>query len=428
MAAAQPVPAGQAPVLRIQGSNTIGAELVPALVAGLFEQQGLREVRIEDGESPNERRVLGLDAQGRLLQARISAHGSGTGFAALRDGSADIAASSRPIKDSEAAALAALGDMRGPQAEQVIAIDGLAVILHPDNPLRVLGLEQVARVFAGEVKTWEKLGGRGGPIRLYARDARSGTFDTFHELVLEPWGKTLDADARRFESSAELSASVSRDPAGIGFIGLPYVREARALAISAGESRPMPPEPALVATEDYPLSRRLFLYERPRQPDTWSRALIEFAQSPRGQELVERNGFVAQKVQAVRIAPHADMPPAYQQLARHARRLSVNFRFQEGSALLDNKALRDVERVLAYLREHGKLENSLALVGFGDPKQDPERSTLLSKLRALAVRRELARGGATFREIIGLGDALPVADNGSEEGRLKNRRVEVWVH
>jgi len=106
----------------------------------------------------------------------------------------------------------------------------------------------------------------------------------------------------------------------------------------------------------------------------------------------------------------------------------VNFRFQEGSALLDNKAQRDIERVLAYLREHGKLENSLVLVGFGDPKQDKERSTLLSKLRAMAVRRELAKGGAPFREIVGQGDALPVAANNGEEGRIKNRRVEVGVY
>jgi phosphate transport system substrate-binding protein len=85
-------------------------------------------------------------------------------------------------------------------------------------------------------------------------------------------------------------------------------------------------------------------------------------------------------------------------------------------------------RVLAYLREKGKLENSVVLVGFGDPKQDTERSALLSKLRAMAVRRELAKGGVTFREITGLGDALPVAANNGEEGRIKNRRVEVWVY
>lgn len=427
-AAAQPASAASDPVLRIQGSNTIGAELGPALVAGLFAQQGLHQVRVENGTAANEQRVVGLDAQGRQVVAEISAHGSSTGFVALQEGKADLAASSRPIKDNEVAALAAQGDLRSPQAEQVIAIDGLAVILHPDNPLRALSLEQLARVFAGEVKTWEELGGRGGAIHLYARDAQSGTFDTFNELVLKPQGKALAATARRYESSGQLSSAVTQDPAGIGFIGLPYVRKAKPLAISSGESQPMPPEPSLIATEDYPLSRRLFFYNPPQQPGPWLKALVEFAHSPNGQKVVAQNGFIAQEVQAVRVEPRPDMPPGYLNLTREAQRLSVNFRFQEGSALLDNKAQRDIERVLAYLREHGKLENSLVLVGFGDPKQDKERSTLLSKLRAMAVRRELAKGGATFREVVGQGDALPVAANNGEEGRIKNRRVEVWVY
>ena len=182
-----------------------------------------------------------------------------------------------------------------------------------------------------------------------------------------------------------------------------------------------------IATEDYPLSRRLFFYMKPGEKNPWAQALVRFAQGPRGQAIVAQTGFVAQTVQAVKVAAQPDMPRDYQQLARDAQRLSVNFRFQEGSANLDNKALRDVERVLDYLKENGKLSNQVTLVGFGDPKADPGRAALLSKLRAMAVRRELAKAGVSFREITGLGDELPVAAN-SEEGRIKNRRVEVWVY
>jgi phosphate transport system substrate-binding protein len=70
----------------------------------------------------------------------------------------------------------------------------------------------------------------------------------------------------------------------------------------------------------------------------------------------------------------------------------------------------------------------VVLVGFGDPKADPARAKLLSKLRAMAVRRELARHGVIFRQISGLGDELPVAANNADDGRIKNRRVEVWVY
>ncbi len=259
-------------------------------------------------------------------------------------------------------------------------------------------------------------------------DEQSGTYDTFKELVLASHGKSLASDARRFESNDRLAAAVSADPHAIGFVGIASVGRARALAIADGESLPMAPQESLIATEDYPLSRRLFLYLKPGEKNPWAQALVRFAQGPRGQAIVTRSGFVAQKIQAVQIAPRPQMPAEYRKLAEQARRLTVNFRFQEGSALLDNKALLDVQRLLDYLRQNRKLQERTVLVGFGDPKSDAERSVLLSRLRAMAVRRELARGGVSFREIAGFGDELPVASNDQELGRQKNRRVEVWVY
>lgn len=426
--AALPIPADGSSALRIQGSNTIGAKLGPALVKGLLEEQGFTAIRLQAGDAENEQKVIGTSADGRRLIIEIAAHGSATGFSALQGGNADLAASSRPIKDGEASALVGLGDMQSPGAEQIIAIDGLAIILHPSNPLGALRIDQLAQIFAGEVQDWAQLGGSRGSIKLYARDDNSGTYDTFKELVLSATGKTLANNARRFESSEKLSDAVSQDPQGIGFIGLPYIRQAKAVAIAAGASQPMLPSVTLIATEDYPLSRRLFLYNQPEMPNPWAKALVRFAHSPRGQTIVDQNGFIAQTVQAVKVAANSAMPASYQALAREAQRLSVNFRFQEGSASLDNKAQRDIERVLVYLQSQDKLRQKVVLVGFGDPKPDPARAELLSKLRAMAVRRELARHGVIFREISGLGDELPVAANDADEGRIKNRRVEVWVY
>src|SRR5690606_39821510 len=106
----------------------------------------------------------------------VAAHGSGTGFVGLQDGSADLAASSRPIKGGEAEALKGLGDLRSLDGEQVIAIDGLAIIVHPRNPIASLTTAQLAAVFAGEIRDWSALGGTPGAISLYARDDKSGTY------------------------------------------------------------------------------------------------------------------------------------------------------------------------------------------------------------------------------------------------------------
>ena len=258
--AALPIPADGSAVLRIHGSNTVGAKLAPMLIAGLFEAEGFQDISIRPTEVENEQRVSARTPQGKAVIATVAAHGTGTGFAGLKNGQGDLAAASRPIKTSERAELAELGDMRSAKAEQVIAIDGLAIVVHPGNPVDSLTTAQLARLFAGEIRNWRELGGQDLPVRLHARDDRSGTYDTFNELVLARQGKSLWSDARRYESNDELSRAVTLDAGAIGFTGLASLGKAKALAIADGDSQPMLPSRALVATEDYPLSRRLFLY------------------------------------------------------------------------------------------------------------------------------------------------------------------------
>ena len=392
--------------LRIQGSNTMGANLGPALVAAMLAAHGVRDIHSVPAPTPNEHTLMGTDAQGQPVRVDVAAHGSGTGFTALNDEHADVVASSRPIKDHELVELERLGDLKSPEAEQVIAIDGLAIIVHPRNPLTTLNTEQLAQVFSGNIQTWE----------------------TFKELVISRAGLRLSAAAKRFESSEQLSDAVSQDPQAIGFIGLPYIREARAVAIVDGASQPMLPLNSLIASEDYPLSRRLYFYLPPAANNPWAKALITFTQSAQGQAIVAQNGFVAQSVVADSVLPGPHMPQDYQALTQQAQRLSVNFRFEEGSASLDNKARQDLLRVVDYLQRHAKLTKQVTLVGFGDAKDNPERAQLLSKLRAMAVRRELVKNGVILREIRGYGAQMPVATNTEDEGRLKNRRVEVWVY
>ncbi|HBB22355.1 MAG TPA: hypothetical protein DC029_08145, partial [Pseudomonas sp.] len=186
--AALPIPADGSAVLRIHGSNTVGAKLAPMLIAGLFEAEGFQDISIRPTEVENEQRVSARTPQGKAVIATVAAHGTGTGFAGLKNGQGDLAAASRPIKTSERAELAELGDMRSAKAEQVIAIDGLAIVVHPGNPVDSLTTAQLARLFAGEIRNWRELGGQDLPVRLHARDDRSGTYDTFNELVLARQG------------------------------------------------------------------------------------------------------------------------------------------------------------------------------------------------------------------------------------------------
>lgn len=392
-------PSGQKPLLTIQGSNTIGARLAPALAKGYLADIGA------------------------LARVDITAHGSSTGFVGLKSGSADIAAASRPAKDKEIEQFAEQMDLTSGQTEHVIAIDGLAIIVHPNNPISQLSINQVSDIFSGKITHWSQLGGHSGEIRLYSRDDNSGTWDSFKRMVLAK--AHLSDQALRFESNDALSDQVSIDENAIGFVGLPSVRHAKLIAISDGFAKALLPSQLSVATEDYALSRRLYFYTRNDTHNPHVKAFIDFVLSPKGQKIVAENGFIAQHIEAVEPIAFASLPQDFQQLTQGGQRLTVNFRFKQGSAQLDNRALRDIDRLVKF--NHSQPNKKLLLIGFGDQKKDSQRAQLLSKLRAMAVRRELVKRGVYPKFSHGYGQQLPVASNLRESGRHKNRRVEVWL-
>ena len=297
------------------------------------------------------------------------------------------------------------------------------MIVHPRNPLNRLSVQQIERIFSGVVTDWADVGGTPGKIEVLARDNKSGTWDSFKSMVL---GKSeLLTTARRFESNSELSAAVANNTNAIGFVGLSSVNNSKALAVSDGQVKALSPNQLTVATEDYALSRRLFMYTQGVSDNTYVRDFLNFALANEGQRLVADTGFVSQELHAVIPENYDELPADFRELTSGAQRLSINFRFMEGSAQLDNKAQRDLDRLAAYLKHQPNGE--VVLVGFGDKRKTESRSQLLSKLRAMAVRRELVRQGIYPDETVGFGDELPVAAIQGNDGRMKNRRVEVWL-
>lgn len=414
-------------VFRLHGSNTVGEELAPALLQAFQASRNAQETLLVASGNPVEKQLQFVPAgnDGKAHAVEIHAHGSSTAFRDLAAGKADLGMSSRRIKDSEIAKLAPqYGDLSAQGSEHVIALDGLAVIVHPANPVMSLTKADVARIFSGEVTNWVDVGGPNVPINLYARDGNSGTFDTFKTLVLAANDVDLASHARRFESSSALSDAVAGDPGGIGFIGLPYVRNARALGIAetAGTQAVVPTE-FTVSTEDYPLSRRLYFYMPAATANVDMRTFVEFTLSSAGQEVVEAVGLVSQRVRMEMPQPHDGAPARFTQLTRDAERLSVTFRFDADSTRLDNKSMRDIERVIDFMKGHRDRE--LLLLGFS--ALDGATGRDLSLARARIVKQMLAARGVHAVIAEGFGDALPVAANDTESGRRKNRRVEVWL-
>jgi phosphate transport system substrate-binding protein len=410
-------------VLRLSGSNTIGAALAPALAAGFFEQQGATEIKTLAGDRDDEVRVQGILPGERTPRAiEIHAHGSATAFEDLANGQADIGMASRRIKTEEAAQLSSLGDMMSPESEHILGLDGIAVIVSKSNPVRVLAKDQIAQIFRGEVRNWSQVGGSDGPISLYARDDRSGTYDTFRNLVLG--NAPLAPSATRIEDSRRLSDSVAHDANGIGFVGLAYVQEAQVIAVNENGTIPLLPSPFTVATEDYPLSRRLFLYTPTKPRQELTRRFIDFSLSSIGQNVVAEIGFVGQNLSAATATRSIAVPAKYRRLTSGSNRLSVDFRFREGSSRLDNKAVADLTRVVTFVTDLHYSGDNLILLGFDDSKETIDS---LSKDRAAAVASQFEQLGVKPATVEGFGSEVAVASNDTPEGRQKNRRVEIWL-
>lgn len=405
------------------GSNTIGSQLGPDFARAFLSSLGAQAPSVRTTRTDE------TDVAGRDLSIPIAAHGSATAFAGLRSGVCQIGMASRAIKDREVESLRPLGNMRSPTAEHVIGLDGIAVIVNAANPVSTLSMQQLADVFTGHTKTWNALGGGSGRISIMARDDNSGTWDTFKTLVLNstplaPW-------ARRFEDSATLSSAVAADPNAIGFIGLPYVNQAKALRIASGAT-PVAPTVLTVGRETYPLSRRLFLYTAAAPRDPLIGRFISFVESDAGQRIVNRDGFVgtvtslATSKSSSRTLPSA-APARYRALVDSYDQTSFNFYFNTGSDELDNKALVDVGRLLSLLSVAANRNKSVVLAGFADSTGDPASNAHLSELRARAAARELRAQGIRVKDTAGFGQQLPIRDNATIQGREKNRRVEIFL-
>jgi phosphate transport system substrate-binding protein len=413
-------------LVRLHGSNTIGAELAPKLAEAFLRKRTGAPTVVTRHLAPDELVVEARASDGRVIDSiEVFAHGSSTAFEDLATARCDIGMSSRRIHEEESSKLAALGNMASAASEHVVALDGIAVIDNPANAVTTLTTAQVADVFSGKLRKWSDVGGADRPITVLARDDKSGTFDTFKHMVMG--SRALTADAKRFESSEALSDAVAEDTSAIGFIGLPYVRSAKAILVQDGKSVPLIASPMTVASEDYPLARRLYLYV-PLSAQPVSHELVDFAQSDEGQRVVQAAGFVDLQP---RCDPNASGCTAcgndYRDAVRGACRLSVTFRFEGAGEQLDTRALTDLQRVVTLMGRADQSAKSMRVLGFSGADGSQASDAAASLQDANIVATQLRARGLHVDVVEGFGHGAPVADDSTESGRQRNRRVEVWL-
>ncbi len=230
--------------------------------------------------------------------ARVSVGGGGSavGIAALINGETDIANSSRQMKPEE---IQSGRDKGLDPREFILARDGLAVIVHPSNPVTALTLEQVARIYRGEATNWKDVGGDDLPIVLYGRQSTSGTFGFFRDTVVQA---DYAESMRQMEGTQAIVDAILGDKEGIGYAGAGYVAgengQARegikplSIAAKSGSEAISPLDMEAVLSGRYPIFRRIYQY-LPGLPgkDSLVAQLLAFETSPRGMEIVRKQGF-----------------------------------------------------------------------------------------------------------------------------------------
>jgi phosphate transport system substrate-binding protein len=227
------------------------------------------------------------------VRISVTGGGSGTGIAALTAGTADIANASRAMSTEEIAAARANGIE---PVRHVVALDAIAVVVHPSNPVNGLTLEQVSAVFTGRMTRWTDLGGEDRPIVLLSRESNSGTYVYFLERVIRLGRKDakdlFSPETLLMPSSEGISTEVRQNRNAIGYDGLGYVttdQKAIALAREAGSPFVLP-SAATVIDGTYPVSRPLFMYTA-GEPRGAVKEFLDFV-TGEGQQLVTGLGFV----------------------------------------------------------------------------------------------------------------------------------------
>jgi len=224
----------------------------------------------------------------------VTGGGSGTGFSSLISGTCDIAMSSRNIKEKEIA----LAQKKGINPDEIkVALDGLAVVVNPNNQIGKLTVDQLAGIFTGRIKNWNELGGKNEKIVILSREVNSGTHVYFKEHVLrkmDPNSKEEFAPgALMLSSSQAIADEVATNPAAIGYYGMGYISsKQKPVAVAKDESSEfIAPSIENVLEGSYPISRPLFLYIN-GEPAGLVKKFIDFVLSKEGQNLVTATDFV----------------------------------------------------------------------------------------------------------------------------------------
>lgn len=245
----------------IKGSDTLGAKMVPQLAEAYKEA-------------------------GNTASFEIAAEGSSVAFTSLLEGTADIGMSSRDIKAEEKEQFTAKGmEVK----EWVAGHDMIGIIVNSKNGIEDITMEQIEKIFTGDIKDWSELGGEAGAISVYTRNTSSGTYKAFQEMAMKK--RDYGSDTQKMAGNEQIAEEVAKNANGIGYVGLAYATKEgiKAIKVDGVELTP--------ANKDtYPIARTLFYYTIAGKTSEAAAKFLAWATSDaKAEEVVTRVGFLSWK-------------------------------------------------------------------------------------------------------------------------------------
>ncbi len=444
-------PEGSAPaaVVNIAGDRALGIGLLPILLRNYAGQQGGEMTMLETLDGGLLAELIG-SGSGEASAIKIMPTASSDGISALLEGAAEMALSDRRAltREVRAAKSLDLGDLHTPALEQIIAFDGLVFLTHPSNSVRSITVADAASIFAGQITNWSDLGGPNGPITLYTSTPDLGSAEVLESLVMRPNNLEVTPTVKLLGSDDLVAEAVAKDPTGIGYARIGNEGPARPVAIRGTCGVEALPNPFTVKTEEYPLTRQLYLYRTQKPMPDYAQGFLDFLRSDGAQVDVVDAGFVDQAIiteqpdqQTLRLAAAmlVGTDPALQDQRRSmadslasARHLSSTFRFETGTDKLNARALIDLDRLGALLSDPAYSDKEVLFLGFTDTVGDNALNRELSQERAEQVISALLQAYPGLADKVrltptGYGELMSLSCNDTDADRTINRRVEVWV-
>ena len=327
-----------------------------------------------------------------------------------------------------------------PVRQDVIALDALVPIVAPDNPRAMVTQSQLSQLLSGRISSWLKLGGPDLPVTLHILNGKEDDLRKWH-----PSGRF--GAAVRHDDPATLSDAVADDPAALGLAPFSMIGNAAPLVVGGSCGLAIPATRDTIRSEDYPLTEPLFLQRIGARQPKIVRDFIAFVRSHEAQPTIQAVGFVDQAIgriaferQGDRVANAVLAAGEDPEAGKAVRdmvgalmgndRLTLSFRFEDGSSALDPQSASNVRR-LADAINRGEFDGqSLSFVGFSDGVGPADGNQRLAERRARSVRSAVAsriENAPVELDVVAFGEAMPMACDDTSWGRQVNRRVEVWL-